>query len=266
MAAGEEGALDAVSDGPVGDWAERYRREGWALLPMAAPLASLAAIDAGLAIAIAAGAIAHGMRDVLSRCDAARDLARDLRPLADQALAGTAILIRGLLLDKTGAANWKVPWHQDLAVAFAARIDAPGFAAWTVKAGVPHAEPPPPLASGRVALRVHLDECPAAAGPLRVLPGSHRQGVLSEGAIAAAVRAGDLIAILAARGDVLVMHPLLVHASSPAARPGRRVLHLEYAAAAVRLPAGLQYAESIGDQPMASSSCRLRGNIPSANA
>jgi hypothetical protein len=47
---------------------------------------------------------------------------------------------------------------------------------------------------------------------------------------------------LVPRGGLLVMRPLLLHASSPASAPAhRRVLHLEYAAEA--LPDGLEWHE-----------------------
>jgi len=42
---------------------------------------------------------------------------------------------------------------------------------------------------------------------------------------------------LAAEGALLVFRPLLLHASSPAARPGhRRVFHMEYAARPLASP------------------------------
>jgi ectoine hydroxylase-related dioxygenase (phytanoyl-CoA dioxygenase family) len=81
-----------------------------------------------------------------------------------------------------------------------------------------------------VALRVHLDDSTEANGPLRVLPHTHMQGVLSEVEIERVAR--DVVAVdcVAAAGDVIAMRPLTVHASCKAqdAQP-RRVLHIEYA-------------------------------------
>ena len=46
-------------------------------------------------------------------------------------------------------------------------------------------------------------------------------------------------------GGLLLMHPLLLHASSPASQPGhRRVIHLEYAAES--LPGQLEWYERHG--------------------
>ena len=82
-----------------------------------------------------------------------------------------------------------------------------------------------------MALRVHLDDSTSHNGPLRVLPGTHTLGVLSDEQIRDAVRRIDGVACTLERGGVVVMRPLLIHASSKAtAEVSRRVLHLEYAA------------------------------------
>ena len=87
-------------------------------------------------------------------------------------------------------------------------------------------------------LRIHLDPCGEENGPLRVIPGSHRAGKLDPEAIAGCAELGSEVPCPADVGDVLMMRPLLLHASSPAVVPGhRRVVHLEFAAE--DLPAGL---------------------------
>lgn len=35
--------------------------------------------------------------------------------------------VKGIVFDKTPAANWKVPWHQDLTICVERRIDVNGF-------------------------------------------------------------------------------------------------------------------------------------------
>jgi ectoine hydroxylase-related dioxygenase (phytanoyl-CoA dioxygenase family) len=148
--------------------------------------------------------------------------------------------VRGILFDKLPEANWKVPWHQDLSIAVRGRVDVAGFGPWSVKAGVPHVQPPLPLLENMLALRLHLDDCDAANGPLRVIPRSHTGGRLSPTAIRAWRSQQAAVACLVPRGGALLMRPLLLHASSPALRPGhRRVIHLEFAAEG--LPGGLQW-------------------------
>ena len=83
-----------------------------------------------------------------------------------------------------------------------------------------------------IALRVHLDPSTPGNGPLRLLPNSHVDGVLSDEAVLQ--RASELehgvVECLTPRGGVVAMRPLIIHSSSKAfgADP-RRVLHIEYA-------------------------------------
>jgi len=81
-----------------------------------------------------------------------------------------------------------------------------------------------------IALRVHLDASIADNGPLRVVPGSHLAGVLSDQAVMEFVSTNDHVECCIPQGGVLAMRPLIIHSSSKArsVQP-RRVLHIEYA-------------------------------------
>ncbi len=187
-----------------------------------------------------------GHRGVLRESAVFRELALSdaFRGLAESALPAPAIPVRAILFDKTPDANWKVPWHQDLAIAVEERHEAEGFGPWSVKDGVPHVHAPVWLLERMVTLRLHIDDCPGENGALRVLAGSHRQGKLSAEQIADwRSRVPETVCEVPA-GGVLMMRPLLLHASSAAERPGhRRVLHVEYACDA--LPQGLRWAEAV---------------------
>ncbi|NMO16351.1 phytanoyl-CoA dioxygenase [Pyxidicoccus fallax] len=183
-----------------------------------------------------------GQRNVLDSpaTVAAISRATPLRALAQAVLGPDCFVARALLFDKTAEANWKVRWHQDLTIAVQERRDVPGFGPWTHKDGVTHTHAPTSLLARMVSLRIHLDDCGEENGPLRVLPGSHRVGRISEAELDAWKDRVPSVTCLARRGDVLAFHPLLLHASSPATRPGhRRVLHLELAADP--LPDGLEW-------------------------
>jgi ectoine hydroxylase-related dioxygenase (phytanoyl-CoA dioxygenase family) len=81
--------------------------------------------------------------------------------------------VRAIFFDKSSGSNWLVPWHQDLTIAVASKCEAPGFGPWSVKDGIPHVQPPDELLKQMIALRLHLDDCDASNGALRVIPGSH---------------------------------------------------------------------------------------------
>jgi ectoine hydroxylase-related dioxygenase (phytanoyl-CoA dioxygenase family) len=140
---------------------------------------------------------------------------------------------RATLFDKSLDANWLVVWHQDTALPLRSRRDLPGWGPWSVKEGVTYAHAPADALTQVLALRIHLDESSSGNGPLRVLPGTHTLGLLSDEAIEELVSQTKSVECIVRRGGVLAMTPLVVHASSKsrdAAR--RRVLHIDYAAKA----------------------------------
>jgi hypothetical protein len=188
-----------------------------------------------------------GMRELFRRVPAVQNLAgsAEIATLARSALDGECAAVRALLFDKPPAANWNVAWRQDLAIAVRERRETAGFGPWSVKAGVIHVQPPVEVLNAMVTLRLHLDDCPADNGALRVVPGSHTAGRLSDDAMNRWIAETPAETIDARRGDVLVMRPLLLHASSRTERPRhRRVLHLEFAAG--ELPGGLEWHEVTG--------------------
>jgi len=163
---------------------------------------------------------------------AVAEVANDQRLLqiARRELGGGAVPYRATLFEKSGRANWLVVWHQDTALPLASRFDSPGWGPWSEKAGILYAHAPAWALSRVLALRVHLDDSTNENGPLRVIPGSHAAGVLSDGEVFGVARRRARMDCLVTRGGVLAMRPLLIHSSSKARLEApRRVLHVEYA-------------------------------------
>lgn len=217
-------------------WVESIDADGYAIAPSVVPDELIAAVTDAL------GPAPHAIRELISAVPRVADLADhpEVRSLAEAVLGPGAFVARALFFDKTPGANWKVAWHQDGTIAVRERREVAGFGPWSVKADIPHVRAPADLLGRMLALRVHLDPCGPGNGPLRVLPGTHRSGWLEPKAIAESRGRVPEVACLAERGGVVAMRPLLLHASSPADRPGhRRVVHLEFAAD--DLPGGLQW-------------------------
>ncbi len=147
-------------------------------------------------------------------------------------------LTKAIYFDKPAGSNWLVAWHQDLMINVAQRADQPGFGPWTAKAGWVAVQPPVSFLENTVTLR--LDDCDATNGALKVVSGSHRQGVVPAKSIASQAATPFVCAVPA--GGAMLMKPLLLHASSrsTSARP-RRVIHLEFSGE--ELPAGLAWRE-----------------------
>ncbi len=190
----------------------------------------------------------YGARDLMGRVPEVRSLARSprVKKIIEAILAPGVFAVRALFFDKTDAANWNLPWHQDVTIAAEERLEVAGFGPWTHKAGIPHAHAPADLLARMVTIRIHLDACGAESGPMRVLPGSHAHGRLSPAEVNQWVARASRLAVdcLVPAGGAVVMRPLILHSSSAATAAGhRRVIHLEYANE--ELPRGLEWHQRV---------------------
>ncbi len=222
-------------------WQDALASDGFVLLPGAVdPTVVRAAIavwsDAlkrhanDPAILSDAGGAVSGARDLFRLWPGAAEFASNpmLRDALLAVLGPGAGVVRGLFFDKPPGHGWALPWHKDYTIAVRAHGPLGRFAKPTTKAGIPHLEAPPELLARMLTARIHLDDITDANGPLRVIPGSHRfdRTADDETRPAEVLRCGA--------GDVLLMRPLLTHASShadAATTRHRRIVHLECAPA-----------------------------------
>jgi len=164
--------------------------------------------------------------DVITMANSQRLLA-----IAREWVGSGAVPYRCTLFEKSGERNWLVVWHQDTTLPLATRFESPDWGPWSTKERIHYAHTPTWALENIVALRIHLDSSTPVNGPLRVIPGSHREGVLSDEQVFERARRSRPEEAIVGKGGVLVMRPLLIHASSKAQSPQpRRVLHVEYAA------------------------------------
>ncbi|MBD2767907.1 phytanoyl-CoA dioxygenase family protein [Hymenobacter sp. BT664] len=163
-----------------------------------------------------------------------------LRALLTQLFPEGCQLVKAIYFDKPALSNWLVAWHQDLMINVDGRVELPGFGPWTSKPEGTSVQPPVAVLENMCTIRIHLDDCDASNGGLKVVAGTHQHGVLPPATLPALTPAAVVCAVPA--GGVLLMRPLLLHASnrSTSARP-RRVIHLEFAS--TELPGGLQWRE-----------------------
>jgi ectoine hydroxylase-related dioxygenase (phytanoyl-CoA dioxygenase family) len=175
-----------------------------------------------------------GVRHAMRSTNVAR-IARDPRmmEIARRILEASAIAFRATLFEKLPDSNWLVAWHQDTALPLRERRETVGWGPWSVKDGVNYAHAPAAALEKVVALRVHLDDSTADNGPLRVLPGTHTGGVLTDDEMHAIAEHTSGVDCLMPLGGIVAMRPLIIHASSKSRTENpRRVLHIEYAESA----------------------------------
>ncbi len=183
------------------------------------------------------------IRNLLGEIPALRE--QLLTPTMRQLLAAlfpdaTPHLTKAIYFDKPAGSNWLVAWHQDVMIAVNRRLNLPGYGPWTTKQGEVAVLPPRQILESIITVRLHLDDCDASNGALKVVPGSHRHGVIANNDLLAHTSRRVTCPVLA--GGAMLMQPLTLHASnrSTSARP-RRVIHLEFSTA--ELPVELEWRE-----------------------
>ena len=187
--------------------------------------------------------VVYAARNVLDFFPQAADLWRTeaIVQLLTRILGPQCGLVRVLYFDKPPAQTWSLAWHQDQAIAVKDNtLPSKVFTKPTHKAGVPHVNAPRALLERMLTLRLHLDDVTEENGPLRVIPGSH----IAEDSQADSSTAET---ILAQRGDVLAMRPLVSHSSGksdPETTRHRRILHFEFAADS-QLPDGYAWHDFV---------------------
>lgn len=226
-----------------------YQHAGVAVVPGIYSAAEIRAILAVIDQAGTAGgnfrrsAELFAIRNLLTELPALRPLIWNERftALLNRLLPAPRHLVKAIYFDKPAGSNWVVAWHQDLMVSVDQRRELPGFGPWKVRPEGVTVQPAPEYLAGICTLRLHLDACDAANGGLRVVPGSHRRGVIPASDIPRYTPQAEVCPVPA--GGVMLMKPLTLHAShrSTDERP-RRVIHLEFSAQ--QLPSGLRWREA----------------------
>jgi ectoine hydroxylase-related dioxygenase (phytanoyl-CoA dioxygenase family) len=213
------------------DFQHHFDEQGFAIIPAVLADPDISKLEQAFASADVRRSKA-GVRHALKHSPVA-EMAHDERLLeiARRVLGTGAVPFRATLFDKSPNSNWLVVWHQDTALPLCERHETPGWGPWSVKDGVIYAHAPTAALAQVLALRIHLDNSTADNGPLRVLPATHKMGVLSDDAIHKLAEEVTSVDCLVPRGGVLAMRPMIVHASSKSrSEMSRRVLHVEYAA------------------------------------
>jgi len=184
----------------------------------------------------------YGIRNIDKKVNAISSVAgsKDLLNSASSYLYGNAFLVRAIYFNKTLDTNWSIGWHQDKTIAVNKQINLTGYKAWTIKDETNCVQPPLTVLEDMVTFRIHLDKANQDNGCLRVIPGTHRFGILSQPEIN---RIKDIYPIKSCEvdaGDAVVMRPHILHSSQKSLIKGnRRVLHLEYSS--FNLPHGLTW-------------------------
>jgi ectoine hydroxylase-related dioxygenase (phytanoyl-CoA dioxygenase family) len=151
-------------------------------------------------------------------------------------------VVKSIYFDKPESSNWFVAYHQDLTISVKERHETPGFGPWTVKREQFAVQPPVKLLQDNFTIRIHLDDTSKENGALRVIPGSHKKGIFRPENIDWSMEVEQTCDV--PKGGIMIMRPLLLHASSRSTgNSRRRVVHIEFADS--ELPEPLEWSERL---------------------
>lgn len=149
-------------------------------------------------------------------------------------------VVKSIYFDKPEQSNWFVAWHQDLTISVDKKIELPGYSNWTNKHNQFAVQPPVNILEKNFTIRIHLDATDEKNGALKVIPGSHLQGIHRMEDVNFQNENEQICKVNA--GDIMIMKPLLCHASNRTTNnKRRRVIHIEFSKA--KLPKEINWSE-----------------------
>lgn len=150
--------------------------------------------------------------------------------------------VKSIYFDKPGKSNWFVAWHQDLMIAVKEKHELEGYGPWTIKQNQYSVQPPVEMLENNFTIRIHLDDADENNGALKVIPGSHTKGAYK----APGIEKGKEIFCNVGQGGIMIMKPLLMHASGRTVNSKRRrVIHIEFSNQQPAFP--LQWSETLNE-------------------
>lgn len=150
-----------------------------------------------------------------------------LRRLLSNIYTTPYFLTKAIYFDKPSTSNWFVPYHQDLSISVNQKTDSPGYVNWTYKRGQYGVQPPLSILENTTTIRIHLDTTNLHNGALRVIPNSHKKGIIRTDEKSWNLEEAFICDVK--KGGVMLMKPLTLHASSRTTNnKQRRVIHLEF--------------------------------------
>jgi ectoine hydroxylase-related dioxygenase (phytanoyl-CoA dioxygenase family) len=163
-----------------------------------------------------------------------------LKSLINNLFGYQYFIVKSIYFDKPEKSNWFVGWHQDLTIAVDKKAELHGYGHWTVKFNQFAVQPPIDILRDNFTLRIHLDDTNAGNGALMVKEGSHLNCIVYTENLD--FQNKEKIICNVSAGGVMVMHPLLMHASNrTTSNKQRRVIHIEFSKA--ELPAEINWSE-----------------------
>lgn len=166
----------------------------------------------------------------------------NLKVLIAEIFGTDYFVVKSIYFDKPKESNCHVPWHQDLTISVDKKEELNGYGPWTVKQDQFGVQPPVNILEDNFTLRIHLDKTDKNNGALKVIPGTHANGVVPVTTFQPIPQEEFTCEVPA--GGVMIMKPLLYHSSAKTTnQQQRRVIHIEFSKE--KLAGNLAWSEKI---------------------
>lgn len=149
-------------------------------------------------------------------------------------------ITKSIYFDKPENSNWFVAYHQDLTISVNKKVEIDDFENWTTKQNQFAVQPPKEILENNFTIRIHIDKTTKENGALKVLNKSHKNGIVRVENIAFENETETICEV--EKGGIMIMKPLLFHASNKTTNnERRRVIHIEFSNK--KLPSELEWSE-----------------------
>lgn len=166
----------------------------------------------------------------------------ELKAILKSFLGENFFVIKSIYFDKPEESNWFVAYHQDLTISVDKKVELDGFTNWTTKQNQFSVQPKARILEEILTIRIHLDNTDENNGALKVIPKSHKKGIERIDTFNFHKKEEKICSVK--RGGIMIMKPLLFHASNKTTNKARRrVIHIEFSN--ITLPEQLAWSEKI---------------------
>lgn len=165
---------------------------------------------------------------------------KNLKDIIESNFGSGYFITKSIYFDKPEKSNWFVAYHQDLTISVDKKVAIENFENWTIKQNQFAVQPPKEILEDNFTIRIHIDKTTKDNGALKVINNSHSKGILRIENLNFEKEKETICEV--EKGGVMIMKPLLFHASNKTTNnERRRVIHIEFSKQ--QLPQGLEWSE-----------------------
>lgn len=165
---------------------------------------------------------------------------KNLKDIIESNFGSGYFITKSIYFDKPEKSNWFVAYHQVLTISVDKKVAIENFENWTIKQNQFAVQPPKEILEDNFTIRIHIDKTTKDNGALKVINNSHSKGILRIENLNFEKEKETICEV--EKGGVMIMKPLLFHASNKTTNnERRRVIHIEFSKQ--QLPQGLEWSE-----------------------